>query len=118
MNQHTGWETAERTHTKPECTRTVTAGSFPAQRAGGRRFCCCFHEKKKTIPVRFLRSLPLHRDGQMSVRMETLTLSGKFLRAIAHLLNMFRFLPMASPFLSGRFYFTFSKLKSGGLYGF
>ena len=89
MNQHTGWETAERTHTKPECTRPVTAGSLPAQRAGGRRFC--FHKKEENHFRAFLWSLRLPRDGQMSRGMETLTLSGKSLRAIAYLLKMFRF---------------------------
>jgi hypothetical protein len=101
MTQHIGWETTESTHTKPECTRPVIAGPLPAQRAGDRRFC--FHKKKTIFPPRFLQSLRLSRDGQLSIGIETLILSGKFLRAIAHLLNMFRFLPMASPFLSGRF---------------
>jgi len=50
-----------------------------------------FIKKKKTISVRFLWSLRLPRDGQMSRGMETVTLSGKSLRAIAYLLKMFRF---------------------------
>jgi hypothetical protein len=40
--------------------------------------------------VRFLQCFRLPRDGQLSTGMETLILSGKSLRAIAHLLNTFR----------------------------
>ena len=89
MTQHIGWETIESTHTKPECTRPVPAGSLPAQRAGGRRFC--FHKKEENNSRAFLASLRLPRDGQMLIGMETLTVSKKSLRAIAYLLNMFRF---------------------------